>query len=54
MEEAAAVVEAGLVELKLHEKDRYLTQLSRHRGVTAEDLNKNLDKAWIVQHGLLI
>lgn len=49
-----AVVEAGLVELKLHEKDRYLTQLSRHRGVTAEDLNKNLDKAWIVQHGLLI
>ncbi len=52
MEEAAAVVDAGLVELKLHELDRYLTQLSRHQGVTAADLNKNLDKAWIVQHGL--
>lgn len=52
MEEAAAVVDAGLVELKLHELDRYLTQLSRHRGVTAAELNKNLDKAWIVQHGL--
>jgi hypothetical protein len=52
MEEAAAVVDAGLVELKLHELDRYLTQLSRHRGVTAADLDKNLDKVWIVQHGL--
>lgn len=46
------MVDVGLIELKLHELDRYLTQLSGHRGVTAADLIKNLDKTWIIQHGM--
>lgn len=52
MEGAAAVVDVGLLELKLHELDRYLAQLSGHRGVTAADLKENLDKTWIIQHGM--
>jgi uncharacterized protein YutE (UPF0331/DUF86 family) len=32
--------------------DRYLSQLRKHQGVTAEKLDNDLDKAWIVERGL--
>lgn len=46
------VVDVALVELKLHELNRYLVQLSKHQGSTAADLEDDLDKTWTIQHGL--
>jgi len=46
------LVDINLIEQKLKELDRYLVQLAKHRGATAEDLKTDLDKAWIVEHGL--
>ncbi len=48
----ARLVDKELVLLKLQDLDRYLTQLKKHQGVTADHLDSNLDQAWIVQHGL--
>lgn len=41
-----------LIMEKLKELDRYLKQLELHKGVTVEELVKNLDKVWIVERGL--
>ncbi len=41
-----------MVELKLQELHRCLSQLKKHQGVTATELEKDLEKAWVVQHGL--
>ncbi len=46
------VVDAELLSIKLQELDRYLAQLKKHQGVTEVVLTSDLDKAWIVQHGL--
>jgi len=46
------LVDVELVEIKLKEMDRYLTQLKKHREVTAVQPENDLDKAWIIQHGL--
>jgi len=46
------VLEKEMVELKLQELHRYLSQLKNYQGVTASELEKDLEKAWIVQHGL--
>ncbi len=46
------MLEKEMVELKLQELHRYLSQLKKHRGVTASELEKDLEKAWVVQHGL--
>jgi len=50
----ARLVDEELVLYKLQELDRYLTQLKKHQGVTADTLDNNLDRAWIIQHGLLL
>jgi len=46
------VLEKEMVELKLQELHRCLSQLKKHQGVTATELEKDLEKAWVVQHGL--
>lgn len=46
------MVDLELVQLKLQELDRYLSQLKKHRNVTTSELKADLDKAWTVQHGL--
>lgn len=46
------VVDSNLVDLKLQELSRCLLQLSKHRGVTAAELEDDLDKTWTIQHGL--
>ena len=46
------MVDKELVLFKLQELDRYLTQLRKHQGLTTDHLDKNLDQAWIIQHGL--
>lgn len=48
----ARLVDEELVLYKLQELDRYLTQLKKHQGVKADTLDNNLDRAWIIQHGL--
>lgn len=50
--EVRALVDVELVQLKLQELNRYLAQLKKHQGVTASELISNLDKVWIIQHGL--
>ncbi len=46
------MLEKEMVELKLQELHRCLSQLKKHQGVTATELEKDLEKAWVVQHGL--
>lgn len=46
------LVDIELVEFKLQELNRYLAQLKKHQGVTASALKNDLDKSWIIQHGL--
>ena len=50
--EVAGLVDKELILFKLQELDRYLTQLRKHQGQSAEHLDNNLDQAWIIQHGL--
>jgi len=50
--EVVKLVDAELVLLKLQELNRYLAQLKKHQGATASVLIDDLDKAWIIQHGL--
>ncbi|MFO7934346.1 MAG: hypothetical protein R6U78_09705 [Bacteroidales bacterium] len=47
----AGLVDKELILFKLQELDRYLTQLKKHQGVTADHLDNNLDQAWIIEHG---
>lgn len=47
-----ALVDHELLTVKLQELDRYLTQLKKHQGVSERMLENDLDKAWIIQHGL--
>ena len=46
------MVDVELVQLKLQELDRYLSQLKKYKNITASILKTDLDKAWTVQHGL--
>ncbi len=46
------MVDIELVEFKLQELNRYLVQLKKHQGAEASELTGDLDKAWIIQHGL--
>ncbi len=48
------MVDKDLLNSKLQELERYITQLSKHRGVTSDKLANDLDEAWIIQHGLLL
>jgi len=50
--EVARLVDKELILFKLQELERYLTQLKKHQGVTADHLDNSLDQAWIIQHGL--
>lgn len=50
--EVNELVDKDLITLKLQELERYLAQLKKHQGVTAARLERDLDQAWIVQHGL--
>ncbi|HBR28238.1 MAG TPA: DUF86 domain-containing protein [Firmicutes bacterium] len=47
-----SVVDIGLILEKLKELDRYLKQLERYKGITAAELEIDLDKSWIVERGL--
>jgi len=46
------VVDPHIVEQKLHDLDRYLKHLEKYKGTTAQELERNLDLAWIIEHGL--
>lgn len=46
------MVDKELLSFKLQELERYLAQLKKHQGVTADLIEKDLDQAWIIQHGL--
>ncbi len=46
------MVDKALLTVKLQELERYLAQLRSHQGITAEIMENDLDKAWIVQRGL--
>jgi uncharacterized protein YutE (UPF0331/DUF86 family) len=46
------LVDKDLITSKLQELERYLSQLRKHQGVTAEKLENDLDKAWIIERGL--
>jgi uncharacterized protein YutE (UPF0331/DUF86 family) len=46
------LVDKDLLTTKLQELERYLSQLRKHQGVAAEDLDNDLDKAWIIERGL--
>lgn len=48
----ARLVDKELVLFKLQELDRYLTQLKKYQGITADNLDKDLDQAWIIERGL--
>lgn len=46
------LLDQELVHLKMQELEKYLNQLKKYRGITAEELEENLEKLWAVQHGL--
>jgi uncharacterized protein YutE (UPF0331/DUF86 family) len=46
------MVDKAILTFKLQELERYLAQLRNHQGITAEIMESDLDKAWIVQRGL--
>jgi uncharacterized protein YutE (UPF0331/DUF86 family) len=46
------LMDTGLIMQKLKELDRYLKQLERYKGITATELEINLDKTWIIERGL--
>jgi len=45
-------MDVELIMEKLKELDRYLKQLERYKGITATELEIDLDKTWIVERGL--
>ncbi|KYH31613.1 type VII toxin-antitoxin system HepT family RNase toxin [Neomoorella mulderi] len=46
------MVDAGVVQQKLQQLERYLRQLEKHKNAKALELEQDLDLAWIVEHGL--
>ncbi len=48
------MVKKDLVLQKLRDLDKYLRQLKKHKGITAEELEANLEKLWIIERGLQI
>ena len=48
----STLVDKELLTSKLQELERYRLQLRKHKGVTAEKLDNDLDKAWIIERGL--
>ncbi|MEW5920459.1 MAG: DUF86 domain-containing protein [Bacillota bacterium] len=46
------MVQKDVIMKKLKELDRYLQQLVIYQGVTAVELEKNLEKQWILERGL--
>ncbi len=50
--EVGRLLDQELVHLKMQELEKYLNQLKKYRGITAEELTNNLEKRWTVQHGL--
>jgi len=48
----STLVDKDLLSTKLQELERNLSQLRKHQGVTAEMLDNDLDKAWIIERGL--
>jgi uncharacterized protein YutE (UPF0331/DUF86 family) len=48
----STLVDKDLLTRKLQDLERYLKQLRKHQGVTAEKLDNDLDKAWIIGRGL--
>lgn len=48
------MVHKDLILKKLSELDRYLSQLTKFHGITAGELDDNLDKRWIIERGLQV
>ena len=46
------LVDRDLVFLKIQELEKYLHELEKYRGITAEEMENDLAKLWTVQHGL--
>jgi uncharacterized protein YutE (UPF0331/DUF86 family) len=46
------MVDAAVINRKLQQLESYLAQLEKHKHVKAPDLEKNMELAWIVEHGL--
>ncbi len=46
--EVRKMVDKDLLNSKLQELDRYIRQLSKHRGITSDRLANDLDEAWII------
>lgn len=46
------MVDPHVVEQKLHDLNRYLKHLEKYRGTTPQELDDNLDLAWVIEHGL--
>ncbi len=47
-----SLVDQDLVIFKLQELEKYLNQLKKYQGVTAAELEHDLEKLWVIQHGL--
>ncbi|WP_258359178.1 type VII toxin-antitoxin system HepT family RNase toxin [Moorella sulfitireducens] len=46
------MVDAAVINRKLQQLESYLTQLEKYKHIKAPDLEKNIELAWIVEHGL--
>ncbi len=46
------MVDSELVYRKLAELERYTEQLKKHQGLTAAQLESDLDQLWVIEHGL--
>ncbi|MBE3572938.1 MAG: DUF86 domain-containing protein [Moorella humiferrea] len=46
------MVDAAVIKRKLQQLESYLGQLEKYKHVKASDLEKNMELAWIVEHGL--
>ncbi|MGI9951490.1 DUF86 domain-containing protein [Moorellaceae bacterium AZ2] len=46
------MVDPHVVEQKLRDLERYLKHLEKYRGTAAQELENDLDLAWIIEHGL--
>ncbi|WP_025773514.1 hypothetical protein MTCOM_23810 [Moorella thermoacetica] len=46
------MVDAEIINRKLQQLECYLAKLEKHKNVKAPDMEKNMELAWIVEHGL--
>ncbi|MFZ5945134.1 MAG: type VII toxin-antitoxin system HepT family RNase toxin [Bacillota bacterium] len=46
------MVEVDVVERKLKQLDQYLKQLAKYQSVTLNEIEGNMEKAWIIERGL--